>query len=64
MLAVNWFNYYIIEPSFTASASSSTITPKLQAQIDAAITALPTTHRLAPTKGEIVESKEVALQRL
>lgn len=53
-----------MEPTFSVAASSSTITPKLQVQIDAAITALPPTHQAAPYKGEVVESKEAALLRL
>jgi MULE transposase domain len=40
------------------------VTLELQAQIDAAIAALPAAHRQAPFKGEIVESKEAALERL
>jgi hypothetical protein len=60
------FNHlcFIMEPTFTSSASSSSVTLELQAQIDAAIAALPTAHRRVPTKGEIVESKETALLRL
>jgi hypothetical protein len=40
------------------------MTPELQAQIDAAVAALPAAYRRAPYKGEIVDSKEAALQQL
>jgi hypothetical protein len=36
-----------MEPTFT-SVSSMTVTPGLQAQIDAAVAALPAAHRAAP----------------
>ena len=53
-----------MEPTFSVAASSSTVTPELRVQIDAAIAALPPAHRAAPYKGEIVESKEAALLQL
>ena len=53
-----------MEPTFVSAASVSTVTPGLAAQIDAAVAALPTAHRLAPTVGEIVESKAAAFERL
>jgi hypothetical protein len=53
-----------MEPTFSSPASLSSVTPELQAQIDAAVAALPAAHRRAPYKGEIVDSKEAALQRL
>ena len=53
-----------MEPTFSSAASSSSVTPSLQAQIDAAIAALPPTHRQPPFKGEIVESQEAGFLRL
>jgi hypothetical protein len=53
-----------MEPTFTSAVSSSSVTTKLQAQIDAAIAALPAAHRHGPFKGEIVESKDAALEQL
>jgi hypothetical protein len=53
-----------MEPTFSSPASMSSVTLELQAQIDAAVAALPAVHRQAPFKGEIVKSKETALQRL
>jgi hypothetical protein len=52
-----------MEPTFSSSASCS-VTPELQTQIDADVAALPAAYRRAPYKGEIVDSKEAALQRL
>src|SRR4030088_613074 len=53
-----------MEPTFSSTLASGSVTPQLQAQINAAVAALPASHRTAPYKGEIVESKEAALQRL
>ena len=53
-----------MDPTFSSPASLSSMTPGLQAQIDAAVAALPAAHRQAPYKGEIVDSKEAGLQRL
>ena len=53
-----------MEPTFSSALASGSVTPQLQAQINAAVAALPASHRTAPYKGEIVESKEAALQRL
>ena len=53
-----------MEPTFSSPASLTSVTPELQAQIDAATAALPAAHRRAPYKGEIVDSKEAALERL
>ncbi len=53
-----------MEPTFSSPASLNSVTPELQAQIDAAIATLPAAHQRAPYKGEIVDSKEAALQRL
>lgn len=51
-------------PTFPFVASTSTVTLELQSQIDAAIAALPPTHRIPPTKGEIVESPDAGFVRL
>jgi hypothetical protein len=61
---INSTQQFIMEPTFSSPASLSSVTPELQAQIDAAVAALPAAHRRAPYKGEIVDSKEAALQRL
>lgn len=53
-----------MEPTFSSTVSLSSVTPELQAQIDAAVAALPAAHRQAPVKSEIVESKEAALEQL
>jgi hypothetical protein len=43
-------------PTFSSSASISTVTLELQTQIENATAALPPAHRRAPVKGELVES--------
>jgi hypothetical protein len=52
-----------MEPTF-ASVASVTVTPALQAQIDAAVAALPDAHRVAPHEHERAESTEAAFVRL
>ena len=51
-----------MERTFSSAVASSSVTPGLQAQIDAVIAALPPTHRQAPSKA--VNSKEAGFQRL
>jgi hypothetical protein len=53
-----------MEPTFAAEGSTSTVTPGLTAQIEAAVAALPAAHRTPPKEKEIVESPEAALVRL
>jgi hypothetical protein len=53
-----------MEPIFASTAAVGTVTALLQSQIDAATATLPPAHRQPPRKGEIVQSKEAALQRL
>jgi hypothetical protein len=52
-----------MEPIFAESASE-TVTAELCAQLDAAIAALPPTHRLNPTENELSDSREAAYTRL
>jgi hypothetical protein len=51
-------------PTFPSAASVSIVTPELQTQIDAAVAALPPSHRRPPIKGEIVESPDAGYTRL
>jgi hypothetical protein len=44
-----------MEPTFAESASE-TVTAELCAQLDAAVAALPSAHRLNPTKNELSNS--------
>ena len=57
-------NSLIMEPTFSSTASVTSVTPVLTAQIQAATAALPAAHRVAPQEREIVESKDAALIRL
>jgi len=52
-----------MEPTF-ASPASITVTPELQAQIDAAVDALPAAHRVAPIELEQADSTDAAFIRL
>jgi hypothetical protein len=52
-----------MEPIFAESASE-TVTAELCAQLDAAIAALPPTHRLNPTENKLSDSREAAYTRL
>jgi hypothetical protein len=47
-----------MEPTFSSPASMNTMTPGLATQIEVAVAALPTAHRLAPQEREIVENEE------
>jgi hypothetical protein len=53
-----------IEPTFAAEGSTSTVTPKLAAQIQAAVAALPAAHRIPPQEKEIIENPEAAFVQL
>jgi hypothetical protein len=48
-----------MEPIFTKLAGD-TVTPKLRAQLDAAVAALPPAHCLNPTENEPTNSREAA----
>jgi hypothetical protein len=49
-----------MDPTFSAPASSSSVTPELLAQIAAAVAALLAAYQQAPFKGEIIDLKEAA----
>lgn len=53
----------IIEPIFT-EITSETVTAELQAQLYAALAAIPPAHRLNPSRDEGFESKETTFTRL
>ena len=53
-----------MEPIFTSSATSSTMTHELQAKINATIATLPPAHCLDPQFDEVFKSKDAAITRL
>jgi hypothetical protein len=63
-LVVNLINIiFTMEPTF-ASVASMTVTPALQAQIDAAVAALPNAYQVAPYELERAESTKAAFVQL
>jgi len=52
-----------MEPTFAAS-TSETVTAKLQAQLDAAVAAIPLLHSTNPSDNKVFQSKEAAFTRL
>src|SRR6516162_7898857 len=53
-----------MEPTFAVEGSTSTVTSRLEAQIKAAVAAIPAAHQAPPKEKEIVESPEAAFVRL
>ena len=52
-----------MEPTFAAS-TSETVTAELQAQLDAAVAAIPILHATNPSDNEVFQSKEAAFTHL
>jgi hypothetical protein len=50
-----------MEPTFIAEASSSTVTPALAVQIEAAVAALPAAYLQALQEREVIDSPDTAL---